>query len=91
MIGQKTFGTGTVLSQFNLSDGSALLVGTIEWLTRDGRQIWKVGIQPDITLDSTPKGTIITPGQLGSMTAAKLASSGDAQLIKAVSVVTGGS
>jgi len=91
LIGQKTFGTGTVLSQFNLSDGSALLVGTIEWLTRDGRQIWKVGIQPDITLDSTPKGTIITPGQLGSMTAAKLAASGDAQLIKAVSVVTGGS
>jgi carboxyl-terminal processing protease len=91
LIGEKTFGTGTVLSQFNLSDGSALLVGTIEWLTRDGRQIWKQGIVPDITLDSTPKGTIVTPSQLGTMTAAKLASSGDTQLIKAVSVVTGAS
>ncbi|HLY14585.1 MAG TPA: S41 family peptidase [Candidatus Limnocylindrales bacterium] len=91
LIGEKTFGTGTVLSQFNLSDGSALLVGTIEWLTRDGRQIWKQGIVPDITLDSTPKGTIVTPSQLSTMTAAKLASSGDTQLIKAVSVVTGGS
>ena len=91
LIGQKTFGTGTVLSQFNLSDGSALLVGTIEWLTRDGRQIWKQGIAPDISLDSTPTGTIVTPSQLGKITAAQLASSGDTQLIKAVSVVTGGS
>jgi carboxyl-terminal processing protease len=91
LIGAKTFGTGTVLSQFNLSDGSALLVGTIEWLTRDGRQIWKQGIVPDIALDSTPKGTIITPSDLGKMTAAKLPASGDAQLIKAVSVVSAGS
>jgi len=91
LVGAKTFGTGTVLQQFNLSDGSALLVGTIEWLTRDGRQIWKVGIQPDIALDSTPKGTIVTPSQLGQMTAAKLAASGDAQLLKAVSLLTSAS
>jgi carboxyl-terminal processing protease len=91
LIGQKTFGTGTVLSQFNLSDGSALLVGTIEWLTRDGRQIWKQGIAPDISLASTPTGTIVTPAQLSKMTPAQLTASGDAQLAKAVSVVTGGS
>ena len=91
LIGAKTFGTGTVLQQFNLSDGSALLVGTIEWLTRDGRQIWKQGIQPDISLDSNPKGTIVTPSQLGSMTSAQLASSGDAQLLKGASLAAGGS
>jgi carboxyl-terminal processing protease len=91
LIGAKTFGTGTVLSQFNLSDGSALLVGTIEWLTRDGRQIWKVGIQPDITLASTPAGTIVTPTDLSKLTAAKLAASGDAPLLKGVSLLTGGS
>ena len=56
LIGAKTFGTGTVLTQFPLSDGSALLVGTVEWLTRDGRQIWKVGIQPDVSLDFEPEG-----------------------------------
>jgi len=91
LIGEKTFGTGTVLSQFNLSDGSALLVGTIEWLTRDGRQIWKVGIQPDVTLASTPAGTIVTPTDLAKLTAAKLATSGDAQLLKGVSLLTAGS
>jgi len=91
LIGEKTFGTGTVLSQFKLSDGSALLIGTIEWLTRDGRQIWKQGIVPDITLDSTPKGTVITPTDLGKMSAAQLAASGDAQLLKGISVVAAGS
>jgi carboxyl-terminal processing protease len=91
LIGEKTFGTGTVLSQFKLSDGSALLIGTIEWLTRDGRQIWKQGIVPDITLDSTPVGKVVTPTDLGTMSAAQLAASGDAQLLKGVSAVTGGS
>jgi carboxyl-terminal processing protease len=90
LIGAKTFGTGTVLQQFPLSDGSALLVGTIEWLTRDGRQIWKQGIQPDISLDSTPKGKIVAPTDLAKMTAAQLAASGDAQLLKGVTVLTGG-
>ena len=88
LIGAKTFGTGTVLQQFPLSDGSALLIGTIEWLTRDGRQIWKVGIQPDITLDSTPKGKIVAPTDLAKMTVAQLAASGDAQLLKGVAVLT---
>jgi carboxyl-terminal processing protease len=88
LIGAKTFGTGTVLQQFPLSDGSALLIGTIEWLTRDGRQIWKQGIQPDIPLDSTPKGKIVAPVDLAKMTAAQLAASGDAQLLKGVAVLT---
>ncbi|MGH2465266.1 MAG: S41 family peptidase, partial [Candidatus Limnocylindrales bacterium] len=91
LIGQKTFGTGTVLSQFNLTDGSALLVGTVEWLTRDGRQIWKVGIEPDVTLASTPAGTIVTPTDLSKMSAAKLSAAGDAQLLKGISLLTGGS
>lgn len=91
LIGAKTFGTGTVLSQFKLSDGSALLIGTVEWLTRDGRQIWKVGIQPDISLDSNPKGTILAPSDLSKLTATKFNASGDLQLLKGVSVLTGGS
>ena len=87
LIGAKTFGTGTVLSQFPLSDGSALLVGTVEWLTRDGRQIWKQGIAPDISLDSNPKGTILVPSGLVEMTPAQFKASGDLQLVKAVSVL----
>ncbi len=87
LIGAKTFGTGTVLNEFPLADGSALLVGTVEWLTRDGREIWKHGIEPDIALQSTPAGTIVTPGELDALGTAGLATSGDAQLLKAVDVL----
>jgi carboxyl-terminal processing protease len=47
LIGDKTFGTGTVLSTFNLAGNSALLLATQEWLTPKGRVIWHTGITPD--------------------------------------------
>ncbi len=89
LIGAKTFGTGTVLNEFTLKDGSALLVGTVEWLTRDGRQIWKQGIQPDIPLESTPAGKIVPPSELSKLGADGLAKSGDAPLLKAIELLKG--
>ena len=50
IMGVKTFGTGTVLDQFDLSDGSAILLGTSEWLTPDGQFIRDKGIQPNIVV-----------------------------------------
>jgi len=47
ILGEPTFGTGTILGQFPLADGSALRIGTVEWLTRDGRSTWHVGLTPD--------------------------------------------
>jgi carboxyl-terminal processing protease len=47
LVGEKTFGTGTVLNQFPLSDGSALLLAVDEWLTPDGHVIWHKGVAPD--------------------------------------------
>ena len=40
VIGETTFGTGTVLNGFSLSDGSQILLATEEWLTPNGRVIW---------------------------------------------------
>lgn len=53
LIGETTFGTGTVLLPFELSDGSVVQLGTELWLTADGDQIWKKGVVPDkeVTLD----------------------------------------
>jgi carboxyl-terminal processing protease len=53
VIGETTFGTGTVLSEFTLKDGSAILLGVAEWLTPDGDFIRETGIAPDVkvTLD----------------------------------------
>ena len=46
ILGTKTFGTGTGLEDFPLSDGSAILLGTCEWLTPAGHFIRDLGITP---------------------------------------------
>ncbi len=63
IVGVKTYGTGTVLGEFPLSDGSALRVGTVEWLTPDGRQIWHQGITPDVVVE---RASDRRPGRPGS-------------------------
>ena len=55
LLGETTFGTGTVLESFNLADGSQLYVGFQRWLTPDGSTIWKKGITPDVAV-SLPSG-----------------------------------
>jgi carboxyl-terminal processing protease len=48
VIGERTFGTGTVLSEFVLRDGSSILLGVAEWLTPNGDFIRDTGITPDV-------------------------------------------
>jgi carboxyl-terminal processing protease len=48
LYGETTFGTGTVLSGYRLSDGSIALLGTKLWLTADGKDIWKQGVDPSV-------------------------------------------
>jgi carboxyl-terminal processing protease len=55
VIGETTFGTGTVLSNFGLDDGSSLLLGTELWLTPDGSLIKNQGIRPDVVV-GLPEG-----------------------------------
>ena len=62
VIGETTFGTGTVLSQFPLSDGSALMLAIQEWLTPAGRVIWHKGIVPDKAITLEAAATLLTPG-----------------------------
>lgn len=61
IVGAKTFGTGTVLSQFTLRDGSALLLGVSEWLTPNGDFIRESGIEPDVKVDLGKNGEPVTP------------------------------
>ena len=69
IVGVKTYGTGTVLGEFPLSDGSALRVGTVEWLTPEGRQIWHEGITPDVVVERASDIAPLDPDQVGKMTA----------------------
>ena len=51
LIGETTFGKGTVNVQRELSDGGALFVSVARWLTPSGELIQGVGLMPDISVD----------------------------------------
>jgi carboxyl-terminal processing protease len=87
LIGTRTFGTGTVLQAFGLSDGSAVLLAVDEWLTPDGRQIWHKGISPYVEVTLQQGASILLPESEGGLTAATLAKSEDKQLLKALEFV----
>jgi len=87
LVGETTFGTGTVLSSFTLSDGSALLLGTSEWLTPNGRQIWKHGIDPDVVVQMPAGGTPLTPSNEKDMTPEQIRSASDPQVLKALELL----
>ena len=90
VVGETTFGTGTVLSSFRLSDGSAILLGTSEWLTPSGRQIWKK-VEPDITVTLSPDAEVVIPRMELEMTPEQLRAITDAQLLKAIELLEKGS
>jgi carboxyl-terminal processing protease len=54
LVGQTTFGKGSVQNVHNLSDGSELRVTVAVWLTPDGTLIHKTGIEPDILVEPAP-------------------------------------
>ncbi|MCL5256325.1 MAG: S41 family peptidase [Chloroflexi bacterium] len=89
LVGTTTFGTGTLLSTFNLSDGSALLLGTAEWLTPNGRVIWHKGITPDIVVDLPPNALPLIPETETNMTPQQLQASQDTQVLRALEVLGG--
>jgi carboxyl-terminal processing protease len=87
IVGVTTYGTGTVLGEFPLSDGSALRVGTVEWLTPNGRQIWHHGITPDVIVERASDVAPVTPDQVHAMTPAEVAAIKDPQLAKALQLI----
>jgi carboxyl-terminal processing protease len=87
LVGEKTFGTGTVLREFPLTDGSALLLAIEEWLTPAGNVIWHRGITPNVAVSLPADVTALTPEQEKGMTAAELRASGDEQVLRALDLL----
>lgn len=62
LVGEHTFGKGSIQSLFNLSDGSGLAVTIAHYETPNHHNINKVGIPPDLVVPLAPIG----PDQLGT-------------------------
>ncbi len=73
LIGERTFGKGTVQLVFEFEDGSGLRLTVARYLTRNGHEVDGVGLNPDVAV---PFGLAVvgTPA--------------DAQLQRAINVVT---
>jgi carboxyl-terminal processing protease len=84
IVGVNTFGTGTVLEPFKLSDGSVIILGTSWWLTPHGHKIFGVGITPDQKVQLQGTALPTDPAVLETMTVAQFSASTDAQLVAAV-------
>lgn len=89
VVGEKTFGTGTVLGEFPLADGSALRIGTVEWLTPKGRVIWHEGIAPDVVVERSADVPPVVPDDIRTMSVAEIVRLADPQLRKAIELVAG--
>jgi carboxyl-terminal processing protease len=87
LVGTKTFGTGTVLEPFELSDGSAVLLAVDQWLTAKGRTIWHEGIQPDVEVELAPDAAVLYPEEEVKLDADALKRSEDKQLLKALDLL----
>jgi carboxyl-terminal processing protease len=90
LVGETTFGTGTVLQQFDLSDGSALLIAIEEWLTPRGRSFWHKGITPGFPVTLPVDANVLLPQTEADLTPEQLRASTDRQLLTALQLVTNG-
>lgn len=53
VIGETTFGKGSVQEYYEYGNGSAVKITVAKWLTPLGRSIDEVGIEPDLTVEYT--------------------------------------
>jgi carboxyl-terminal processing protease len=87
LIGARTFGTGTVLRPYQLSDGSAVLLAVDQWLTPKERQIWHKGIAPDMAVALPEGASILLPESGAKLSEETLKQSKDEQLLKGIEVL----
>jgi carboxyl-terminal processing protease len=88
VIGEATFGTGTVLSEFVLRDGSAIWLGVAEWLMPDGDSIRETGVVPDVEVPLKDGVEPLTPAEARSLSREEMFES-DAQLRRAFEILGG--
>ena len=66
-------------------------IGVERWLTRDGRPIWHEGLAPDVPVALPEDTQLLLPDDLQDMSKADFAKNADAQVQKAVELLSAGS
>ena len=88
VVGEATFGTGTVLSEFVLRDGSAILLGVAEWLMPDGDSIRETGVVPNVEVPLEEGVEPLTPADARGLSREDILER-DAQLRRAFEMLEG--
>jgi carboxyl-terminal processing protease len=89
LVGATTFGTGTVLLPYTLSDGSVIRLAVERWLTPDGELIFGKGITPTDPVALGPSDVPIEPTDLQGLPADQLDTISDTQLLRALQLAGG--
>lgn len=58
LIGEKSFGKGSVQLIFDLADGSAVRITVAKWLTPNRRELDGIGLTPDIAVTGAPEAQL---------------------------------
>jgi carboxyl-terminal processing protease len=95
LLGQTTFGVGTVTLPFELSDGSFVILGIKQLLTGAGERIFQVGVEPtdpvELGIDQTPGFILVEdPDQTRSLSDEQFQGIEDDQLHAAYDAVVQG-
>ncbi len=88
LVGETTFGTGTVLLTFDLPDGSAIRLAVERWLTPDGELIFGRGIEPTIPLPLPADEIPLDPGEVSDLAPADVPNLPDSQLRRAIELLS---
>ncbi|WP_353172732.1 S41 family peptidase [Paracandidimonas soli] len=68
IIGNRTFGKGSVQSVLPLSEDTGIKITTARYYTPNGRSIQVTGVEPDIVVDDTAKGNLFRLPREGDLT-----------------------
>lgn len=93
LVGQPTYGKGTVQTFYDLDDGSGLKLTTARYLTPKGNFLESKGLIPDVAVDAFTPEEIVVGGGAGSGTDATIDEAGaddDPQLAAALKLARQG-
>jgi carboxyl-terminal processing protease len=90
LLGEKTFGKGSVQNIHNLSDGGSARITIAHWLTPNKSAIHQVGITPQYVVPYAEDQTSLVPCVADRQPAAGQATCADSQLAWAIKLLTTG-